>query len=205
MGAVMVEYFSTLFTSEAGYAGPVLDCIDSRITADQNEILLRPIIPEEVKGALFSMHPDKSPGPDGLSPAFYQLHWDILGAEVVSFCQDFLLNGHLPSRVNDTHLVLIPKTKTPELMSEFRPISLCNVIYRILAKVLANRMRVLLNSIISPVQSSFIPGRSIVDNVLIAFESAHALNRQRGSRGGFGALKLDMSKAYDRVEWGFLG
>lgn len=71
MGAVMTKYFSTLFTSEEGCARPVLECLDGRINDEQNEILLRPILTEEVKGALFSMHPDKSPGPDGLSPAFY--------------------------------------------------------------------------------------------------------------------------------------
>ncbi|XP_019177735.1 PREDICTED: uncharacterized protein LOC109172940 [Ipomoea nil] len=182
----------------------VIDCVQHRISHDQNATLEKPINSDEVRAAVFSMHPDKSPGPDGLSPAFFQLHWDILGTEVVSFCHNFLTSGQLPASVNETHIVLIPKTKHPELMSEFRPISLCNVLYRILAKVLANRLRGVLDSIISNAQSAFIPGRSIVDNVLIAFESTHSLNRKRGSKGGFCALKVDMSKAYDRVEWGFL-
>lgn len=103
---------------------------------DQNECLVRPLDSEEENAALFSMHPDKSPGPDGLSPAFYQTHWEVVGDEVISFCRDFLISGRLPERVNDTYIVLIPKVKSPTLMSEFRPISLCNVIYRILAKFL---------------------------------------------------------------------
>ncbi|XP_019166531.1 PREDICTED: uncharacterized protein LOC109162266 [Ipomoea nil] len=204
MGGIMVEYFSNLFTSAEGDVRPVLDCLSTRIDEQQNAALLSDVTAEEVKGALFAMHPDKSPGPDGLSPAFFQMHWSILGPEVVSFVHLFMVTGRLPEHVNDTHIVLIPKCKSPVEMSEFRPIALCNVVYRILAKVLATRLRVLLDSIISPAQSAFIPGRSIVDNVLIAFESAHCLKRQPGERGGYGALKVDMSKAYDRVEWGFL-
>ncbi|XP_019160043.1 PREDICTED: uncharacterized protein LOC109156647 [Ipomoea nil] len=160
---------------------------------------------EGVREAVFSMHPDKSPGPDGLSPAFFQLHWDILGDEVYLFCHNFLDSSQLPTLINETHIVLIPKTKHPELMSDFLLISLCNVFYRILAKVLANRFWGVLDSIISHAQSAFIPCRSIIDNVLIAFESTHALTRNKGSRGGYCALKVDMSKAFDRVEWGFLG
>ncbi|XP_019197208.1 PREDICTED: uncharacterized protein LOC109191092 [Ipomoea nil] len=204
MGDIMVDYFANLFSSAEGEAGPVLECVDSRINGDQNAMLIREVTVEEVKDALFAMHPDKSPGPDGLSPAFFQTYWDIVGPEVVSFCRLFMFTGMLPDHINDTHIVLIPKCKSPESMSDFCPISLCNVVYRIVAKVLANRLRVLLNSIIDPAQSAFVPGRSIVDNVLIAFESAHCLKRQPGNRGGYGALNVDMSKAYDRVEWGFL-
>lgn len=201
----MVEYFQNLFTASTGDMRPVLECVDSVITEDQNAALLASISHDEVRAVVFTMHPDKSPGPDGLSPAYFQMHWDVLGIEVVTFCQSFLNFGQLPPSINESHIVLIPKTKHPDLMSNFRPIALCNVIYRILAKVLANKFRGLLDFIICDAQSAFIPGRSITDNVLIAYESVHALNRHRGEKGGFGALKVDMSKAYDRVEWGFLG
>jgi len=203
-GRIVVDYFGNLFTACVGNYEPVLACLDKRVTEAHNVSLLREITSTEVRDALFAMHPDKSPGPDGLSPGFFQHHWRIIGDEVVHFCQSVLSSGTLPESINSTHIVLIPKKKHPDLMTEFRPISLCNVLYRIFGKVLANRFRVVLDSIISSAQSAFIPGRSIIDNILIAYETTHSLNRHKGREGGFRALKVDMSKAYDRVEWGFL-
>ncbi|KAL6194310.1 hypothetical protein ACLB2K_035394 [Fragaria x ananassa] len=103
-----------------------------------------------------------------------------------------------------TNVTLIPKVKTLENMQQLRPISLCNVIYKLGSKVLANRLMGLLHDIISPNQSAFVLGRQISDNSLLAFEISHFLKRCYGGGQGYGALKLDMSKAYDKVEWPFL-
>ena len=89
-------------------------------------------------------------------------------------------------------------------MSEFMPISLCNVSYKLIAKVLANRLKAVLPCIISENQSAFLSERLIIDNVLIAFEIMHYLNNKRGGKDSFMSIKLDMSKAFDRVEWGFV-
>ena len=89
-------------------------------------------------------------------------------------------------------------------MSDYRPISLCNVLYKIFAKVLANRLKKFLNSVINENQSAFAKGRLISDNILIAFETLHCMKNYNSSASGLMALKLDMSKAYDRVEWVFL-
>ena len=117
---------------------------------------------------------------------------------------DYLNSGVMGPDVNHTNIVLIPKIKTPERMSEFRPISLCNVLYKIIFKVLANRLKQILPSVISSTQSAFVPGRLIIDNVLVAYEVLHFMHSRKTGKKGSLALKLDINKAYDRVKWGFL-
>lgn len=106
--------------------------------------------------------------------------------------------------MNDTSVVLIPKKANPEYVTDLRPISLCNVIYKIVAKMLTNRLKGVLGSVISESHSAFVPGRAITDNILISTEIMHYLKRKKQGRDGVAALKIDMSKAYDRVEWTFL-
>ncbi|CAN1752592.1 LINE-1 retrotransposable element ORF2 protein [Linum perenne] len=150
------------------------------------------------------MHPDKAAGPDGLNPAFYQRFWDIVGPDVIRDCRSWLVDKRIPNEAQATDIVLLPKKDNATKMSDLRPISLCNVRYRIVAKVLANRMRSIMSDIIPEEQSAFIKGRSIVDNVLIAFETLHAMNIRRTAKIGEVGLKVDISKAYDRVEWNYL-
>lgn len=111
-----------------------------------------------------------------------------------------VLSGQILRKINYTHVTLIPKVKEVMKMSQLRPISLCNVIYKIMAKVLTNRLKSVLPLIISPTQSAFIPGRLISDNYLVAAEVAHYMHKRSSGMNGFMALKLDVSKAYDRLE-----
>ncbi|XP_060964627.1 uncharacterized protein LOC133033648 [Cannabis sativa] len=204
LGDLMLDYFSKIFTAEPGNCNEVLSCVSPRVTEDDNAILTRPIEDQEVKDALFQMHPDKSPGPDGMNPKFFQKYWHIVGPDVIACVREFFLNEGMPEGLNDTNIVLIPKKKKPDQMSELRPISLCNVVAKVITKVLANRLKGILNRIISLNQSAFIPGRLITDNIMVSFEVLHYLKRKQIGKDGCMALKLDLSKAYDRVDWHFL-
>ncbi|KAL0011163.1 hypothetical protein SO802_006271 [Lithocarpus litseifolius] len=181
-----------------------LSSVKCTVTDDMRDFLSTDFTAEEVKVALFQMGPTKAPGPDGMNALFYQKFWHVVGDFVVLAVLDFLNNGNMLPDINHTNIVLIPKVKNPERMSEFRPISLCNVIYKIISKVLANRLKQVLPQIISPTQSAFVPGRLITDNVLVAYETLHTMHYRKKGKKGYMALKLDISKAYDRVEWHFL-
>lgn len=127
-----------------------------------------------------------------------------MGKQVVTTCLSILNDGADVSVLNHTVVVLIPKNKNPQAVFDYRPISLCNVIYRILAKVLANRLKGVLDVVISCSQSAFIPNRLITDNFILGYECLHKLRSCKSRKGGIIALKLDISKAYERVEWIFL-
>ncbi|XP_028068804.1 uncharacterized protein LOC114271378 [Camellia sinensis] len=202
---IVVGYFAELF--DAGQQcdiGEVLASIHVVVPPERNVELARPYTAEEVSYALFQMHPTKAPGPDGKPTLFYQRFWPIVGAQVTRAVLGVLNEGKAVTAMNDTFIVLIPKVKSPKRMSQFRPISLCNVVYKLVSKVLANRMRKILPDIISMNQSAFVAGRLISDNMLASFEIFHFLKNKRHGKEGHFALKLDMSKAYDRVEWSFL-
>ena len=127
-----------------------------------------------------------------------------MGSQVTQSVIHILRTGIMPNGLNDTYICLIPKVKSPKKITEYCPISLCNVIYKIVAKVLANRLKGVLPEVISDAQSAFVLGRQITNNVLVAFEVMHCINQRRKGKEGLMAIKLDMSKAYDRVEWGYL-
>ena len=143
---------------------------------------------DEIKEAVFQMAPTKAPRPDGMNAFFYQKFWHIVVDNVVSAILDFFNFGCMVSGLNHTNIVLIPKVK-PEKISDFRHISLCNVMYKIISKVLSNRLKQILLSVISPTQSAFVLGRLITDNVLLAYETLHAMHTQKKGKKGSLALK----------------
>jgi hypothetical protein len=205
MKEVATNYFTKLFTSSTGTRmEELLDRIDSRVTPEMNTMLCKEYTSEEVVDALNSIGDMKAPGPDGMHALFYKKFWDIVGEKVTEEVLAVLNGGPMPPDWNETCIVLIPKTKDPDCMKDLRPISLCNVVYKLISKILANRLKSILSEIISPNQSAFVPGRLITDNILLAYECTHFLKSKKKGKDCYAAIKLDMSKAYDRVEWFFL-
>ena len=131
-------------------------------------------------------------------------YWDIVGANVIDCVLNILNTGVMPCGINETYICLIPKIKYPRKITEYRPISLCNIIYKIISKVLANCLKRILAEIIDESQSAFVPGRLITDNVLVTFETMHCIDGRKKGKEALMALKLNMSKAYDRVKWQYL-
>jgi hypothetical protein len=203
--AAFLHYYQNLFsTSVPGGVEEAIQGLERRVQPDMNAHLISDITDGEIEEAIFQMAPQKSPGPDGFPVEFYQDNWGELKEEVCAAIHHFFVTGCFDFSVNRTCIALIPKVKEPVKVSDFRPISLCNVVYKILSKVLANRLKWVLPSIISKTQSAFIPGRLISDNILVAYETMHSMHSRMWGKVGYMAVKLDMSKAYDRVEWVFL-
>lgn len=127
-----------------------------------------------------------------------------MGEEVTQAVQSFFNYGFLYDDINYTYIALVPKKNNPSGVVDFRPISLCNFVYKILSKVMANRLKIILPYIISCNQLAFIPSRSISDNILAAYETIHSMHSRMYGKVGYMAIKLDMNKAYDRAGWEFL-
>lgn len=173
LARLITNYFNTLFVATEAEWQELISCVPETITQVQNEELLMPVLEEEVKTTLFQMNPDKAPGPEGMTPAFSKKHWRIVGKDVVKVVQEFFTSGRLNLELNVTNIVLISKKKTPALITDLRPISVCNVLVKIITKVGANRLKRTLDSVISENQSAFMAGRLILDNVLASYEVMH--------------------------------
>lgn len=182
----------------------LLNLVKRTVTDDMNMALTKGFSAEEISNSLFQIGPLKAPGPDGFPAHFYQRNWDVMKDEVVKGVLNFFEDGTLPEGINDTVIVVIPKGKDPQSLKDYRPISLCNVIYKVISKCLVNRLRPFLDEIISETQSAFIPGRMITDNATITFECFHKIQHSRNSQNTHCAYKLDLAKAYDRVDWSYL-
>ncbi|CAM8916763.1 unnamed protein product [Rhodiola kirilowii] len=205
---IVEEYFRRIFASNNNEDmidwQMALDAVPSRVSEEMNSKLNEPFTLDEVRRALFQMSPTKAPGTDGFPAIFFQKHWEelngVIGVEVLNF----LNHGVLDQSLNRTEIVLIPKVRSPRRMEDLRPISLCNVIMKLITKTLANRLQEILPQVISESQCAFVKGRVITDNVLIAHEISHYIRSRRNQKVGWISVKLDISKAYDKLEWVFL-
>ncbi|CAA7042887.1 unnamed protein product [Microthlaspi erraticum] len=197
IGSVAEQYFQKLFSSEAGNTElyeKVFDGFQERVSSEVNRDLTRPVTIPEIEEAVFAIGPHRAPGPDGFSGAFFHQFWGSIKQTIIKEIQLFFECGILDPIHNQTNICLIPKVSPPSSMTDFRPISLCNVSYKIISKILVGRLKRHLSGIISENQATFIPGRMITDNVIIAHEMYYALKSRKRQAKSYMALKTDMTK-----------
>lgn len=204
-GEVAVDFFTNLLkSSNPPPLSSWFDGMVPRVTPHMNDQLTKPVSAFEVKEAVFSINPTKAPGPDGMSSLFYQKFWSLMEDQVVKEVQLFFDSGVLPKEWNYTHLCLIPKIPDPKTISDLRPISLCSVIYKVVSKIMARRLKIWMPVLVFSTQSAFVSERLISDNITIAHELIHSLQVCDQLASEYMVVKTDMSKAYDRVEWSYL-
>ncbi|GKV29684.1 hypothetical protein SLEP1_g38589 [Rubroshorea leprosula] len=197
----VAKYFQELFTEEK-WRRPKLDGICFRqITQADNELLTANFSEQEIKEAVWNCDPSKSPGPDGFNFRFIMTMWEVVKDDIINFVREFHQHGKMVRGSNASFIVLIPKTGNPQAIEEFRPISLIGVIYKIMAKLLANRLRKVLSKVIGEQQMAFIEGRQLVEGAVIANEILDEVKKKK--KKGF-LFKVDFEKAYDKVSWDFI-
>ena len=168
---------------------------------EHNQELMKPLTLEEVKDAMKQLPAGKAPGADAIPAEFYQDLWEEIGLDIFSFAEETINLTHINEEMNVSKITLLPKTEDRSRIKNFRPISLLNTLYKVIAKIYANRMKPLLHHRILPSQTGFVPNRCILDNIFLAFE---AIDWTLESNQSISLLLLDFEKAYDRVSWIFL-
>ena len=200
----VVTYFRDLFTADAtlmdsNLVDRVIPCL---VTDGENASLTVMPSPEEIYQVICSMEHNSSPGPDGFGGVFYMKCWKIIGETVVQAVQSFFSNGYIPPHFNSNLMVLIPKVDGADSVAQLRPIALANFAFKIITKLLADRLGNIATKIISHNQSAFLKGRTIADPIILTSESINLLDR-RCKKGNI-AIKFDVRKAFDTLDWGFL-
>ncbi|GJS32871.1 RNA-directed DNA polymerase, eukaryota, reverse transcriptase zinc-binding domain protein [Tanacetum coccineum] len=163
-------------------------------------MMIMPIKEMEIKQALFDIC-DNNPSPDEYTAKFYKEAWSTIGKDVCDAVIEFFNKGKMLGEVNATLITLVPKISTPLKVSDFRPIACCNVLYKIISKIITNRIKTSLCKIKNPNLSAFIPGRQITDNILTTQELLRGYEWKNGAKRV--AMKIDIQKAYDKTPRGF--
>ena len=173
--------------------------ISNRINQSHSDLLGKEVSAEEITKVMFSLKNGKAPGPGGFSAGFFKKAWGIVGDDVVKAISSFFRDSRILKQLNNTSIALIPKVLNPSHVSEFRPISCCNTIYKCISRILAGRLKDVLSGLISKSQTAFVPGRRIADNIFLSQELLRGYHLQRGTPRC--AIKVDLMKAYDNVRW----
>jgi hypothetical protein len=198
-----LNFFKELFCTRQEVISNNNEDAISALGEEAVDELLKPITKKEVYDALMSMKSYKAPGPDGFQPIFFKLFWEDVGDDLWNFVKLAFENGRYDPKICETLIVLLPKGDSQTTFKDFRPISLCNVTYKLISKIIVSRLRPFLDGIVSPLQNSFIPGRSTKDNAIVFQEVLHSMRKSKKKNGDM-VFKLDLEKAYDRVNWSFL-
>ena len=177
------------------------DLLTYRCPPEAAAVLAGPVTAKEIHEALLALPNDKVSGPDGFTKEFFVAAWPILGRDFIVAIQSFFIFGFLPNGINATILTLIPKTENAQTMKEYRPIACCNLIYKVISKVLANRLQVIFPDAVEN-QCAFIEERLLVENILIASELVNGYHRNAGKEKC--VIKFDIAKAFDTVKWSFI-
>lgn len=201
---VFSDYFESILGTVDSTVSPSMGDFSFFHRLSLSEALhgIRPISDAEIKEAMFGIGSDKAPGSDGYSSLFFKAAWSTVGKDVLVAVHNFFYSGFLEYEVNHTNICVIPKSPNASKVTEFRPISCCNVLLKCISKIIAERMKGYLNFLIGNAQSAFIPGRQITDNILMAHELVAGY--QRGVGLPSCAFKIDIRKAYDTVNWDYL-
>ena len=205
--AHILRFYETLYTKDEeveGNSSAREDCfqyIKPKVTDEHNAELLSPLTMEEVSEAIKQLPAGKSPGVDSVPAEFYLEVWDDIKVDIFNFVAESISQCYISEELNISKIALLPKSEDRLRIQNFRPISLLNTLYKVVAKVYANRMKPLLHNWILPSQTGFVPNRCILDNIFLAFE---AIAWTRENQQELSMLLLDFEKAYDRVSWTFL-
>ena len=159
---------------------PTLDVLGSRLSEEDAVRIASPPLDMEILKALNTMKPFKAPGVDGLHAGFFQCFWMSMGESVKEEVKGIFSSCYMPPYLNQTLVVLIPKRNGPESIGHYRPISLCNTVYKIVTKILVLRLKIVIVSLFSPIQIACIGGRRGTNNVIIAQELVYSLNQKKG-------------------------
>jgi hypothetical protein len=171
------------------------------VTAEEAASLYAPVTLTEIKSILQKLKKERSPGPDGWTSEFFLHFFDLVGEDLLQMVEDSRIKGKILGSINSTFLVLIPKQHQTQTFSDFRPISLCNLVYKIISKVISERLKPLLQRYISAEQLGFLKGRRIQDAIATAHECLHSIKHKNIKAL---VLKLDIHKAFDHIDWEFL-
>lgn len=200
----IVSYYKNLFCSNPLLQDELLaeEVIPQMVGDNTNQMLTALPTHEEIKSAVFNLNKDGAPGPDGFGAFFFQTYWEIIHKELIDAVMQFFVSGWILPNYNANTLILIPKHVNADSVEQYRPIAMANFKFKVISKIIADRLASILPTIVSPNQKGFIKGRNIKDCLCLASEAINILDKK--SFGGNLALKIDITKAFDTLDWRFL-